>query len=200
MSNLRFHYFNFLFSNWKISFSKWKFEKQSQIIASWGNHFHQNSWGKDKKCGFYLLMVNFSMWALFWLRPNEDYFHWYLRAVPAKESNETIKKVPVQAKPNSDSGIETKEHSDDESMLDRTLIEESGNWRSDDREKLRIEAYMKKKTENGKIVCVFVYLCRPQKLQISIATPSDELSLILGFYLKPENNFTYLLHDLDFFW
>ena len=37
-------------------------------------------------------------------------------------------------------------------MLDRTLIEESGNWRSDDREKLRIEAYMKKKTENGKTV------------------------------------------------
>ena len=42
----------------------WNFVR---IIISWGNHFHQVSQWKDKKCG-YLLLLNFWTCLVFWSR------------------------------------------------------------------------------------------------------------------------------------
>ena len=51
---------------------------------------------------------------------------------------------------------------------------------------------------NEMLVCLFVCLSGPQELPIDMATPSAVVdSPLVGFGLKPKNNFNDLLHDLD---
>ena len=73
-----------------------------------------------------------------------------------EESSETIKDGAVQAEPNSENElmphntVQDKPNSDNELMPEETSSIEDEVAPSEDREKLRIQAYMQKVSENGK--------------------------------------------------